>query len=61
MTNFANLKNGRVSIQTFRDVQATVAGFNDIKNAIKNNTGERLTAWVTDEQVKSLISEENSF
>ncbi len=44
MTNFLNIENGVVSINTFRLVNAQATDVNDIVNAYTNETGETLTA-----------------
>lgn len=39
---FINLKNGEVSVKTYRDASATVTDLEDMLCAIKNQTGEHL-------------------
>lgn len=55
MSNFANYKNGQVTISTYRFVDAQVTDIEDILNAVEKESDEILTASIdSDEELAAI-------
>ena len=56
MYHFLNLKEGQITIDTFRNVNATLTDVMDIADAVRNETGEILTAGMdTEEEIATAL------
>jgi len=58
MTNFANYKNGQITVDTYRLVDAVVTDIADILEALESESDEILTASInTDAELTAVTGE----
>jgi len=56
MEQFANYKNGEITVNTYRFADAVVTDVNDILNAVEAESDEVLTASIcTDEELAAFV------